>query len=193
MPDPNPAAFAFLANRHSHAAKVFSGPVPDRAALTTILAAATRVPDHGKLEPWRLIVIEAASMARLADLAEARAIELGADAEKIAKGRGQYDLGRLAVVVIASPKASDKIPLAEQLLSAGALCLGIVNAAEAAGWGANWLTGWPAHDAGFTARAFGCGPQETVAGIVHIGTPHPAPVPDRPRPDLARLVTWADR
>lgn len=68
-----------------------------------------------------------------------------------------------------------------------------MNAAEAAGWGANWLSGWPAHDAGFTARAFGCGAGESVAGIVHIGTPHPAPVPDRPRPDLAKLVTWADR
>src|SRR3990167_8753568 len=168
MPDPNPAAYAFL-------------------------AAATRVPDHGKLEPWRLIVIESASMARLADLAEARAIELGGDAEKIAKGRGQYDLGRLAVVVISSPKPSEKIPLAEQVLSAGALCLGIVNAAEAAGWGGKWLSGWPAHDAGLTARAFGWGAGESVAGIVHIGTPHPAPVPDRPRPDLAKLVKWADR
>lgn len=193
MPDPNPAAFAFLAQRRSHAAKLFSGPVPDRAALTAILAAATRVPDHGKLEPWRLIVIEATSMARLADLAEARARDLGYDAEKIAKGRGQYDLGRLAVVVISSPKPSDKVPVAEQVLSAGALCLGIVNAAEAAGWGANWLSGWPSHDAGFAAAAFGCVAGETVAGIVHIGTPHATPAPDRPRPDLGRLVTWADQ
>lgn len=193
MPDPNPAAFAFLSSRQSTPAKLFSGPVPDRAALTAILAAATRVPDHGKLEPWRLIVIEAASMARLADLAEARAVELGGDAEKIAKGRGQFDLGRLAVVVISAPKPSEKIPVAEQVLSAGALCLGIVNAALAAGWGANWLSGWPSHDPAFITRAFGCVAGETVAGIVHIGTPHPAPAPDRPRPDLAKLVTWADR
>jgi nitroreductase len=193
MPVPNPEAFAFLSSRQSTPAKLFSGPVPDTEALTAILAAATRVPDHGKLEPWRLIVIEAASMARLADLAEARARALGGDAEKIAKGRGQYDLGRLAVVVISSPKAHDKVPVAEQVLSAGALCLGIVNAALAAGWGANWLSGWPSHDAEFAARAFGCTAGETVAGIVHIGTPHPAPAPDRPRPDLARLVTWADR
>jgi len=92
--------------------------------------------------------------------------------------------------VISAPKALDRIPEVEQVLSAGALCLGIVNAATAAGWGACWLTGWPAHDAEFRAQAFGCAEGETVAGIVHIGTP-PADAPDRPRPDAARLVSWA--
>lgn len=191
MPSRNDAALAFLTARRSRPAKLFSYPVPDRAQLDEILTAALRVPDHGKLEPWRLLVVQGAAFARLADLAEARAHELGGDAEKVAKGRGQFDLGKLAVVVIASPKASPKIPAVEQLLSAGALCLGIVNAAEAAGWGANWLTGWAAHDPDFAARAFGCQGEETVAGIVHIGTPA-ADGPDRPRPDLARLVTWVD-
>jgi nitroreductase len=191
MPLRNDAALAFLTARRSRPAKLFSLPVPSRDQLTEILTAATRVPDHGKLEPWRLIVVQKAAFRRLADLAEARAGELGGDAEMAAKGRGQYDLGKLAVVVIASPKPSPKIPPVEQLLSAGALCLGIVNAAEAAGWGACWLTGWPAHDATFAARAFGCAEGETVAGIVHIGTP-PEDGPDRPRPDLAKLVSWVD-
>ena len=191
MPARNDAALAFLKARRSRPAKLFSFPVPTRAMLEEILSAATRVPDHGKLEPWRLVVIEGAAFARLADLAEARAMELGGDAEMVAKGRGQYDLGKLAVVVIASPKASPKIPAAEQHASAAALCFGIVNAAEAAGWGAAWLTGWPAHDATFAARAFGCTEGETVAGIVHIATA-PADAPDRPRPDLAQLVTWVD-
>jgi nitroreductase len=190
MPARNPAAFDFLATRRSRPAKLFTGPVPGREALMEILTAALRVPDHGKLEPWRLVVVEKPAFARLADLAQARAVELGGDAEKIAKGRGQYDLGQLAVVVISSPKASEKIPEIEQVLSAGALCLGIVNAATAAGWGACWLTGWPAHDPEFRARAFGCDGAETVAGIVHIGTP-PEDAPDRPRPDVARLVRWA--
>ncbi|MEZ5796515.1 MAG: nitroreductase family protein [Paracoccaceae bacterium] len=185
----NQAALDFLSTRRSRPAKLFGDPVPDRAALEQILTLALRVPDHGKLEPWRLIVLQGAAFARLADLAEARAIELGGDAERIAKGRGQYDLGRLAVVVISSPQPSGKIPPAEQLLSAGALCMNLVTAATAAGWGASWLTGWPAHDAGFCARGFGCAPGETVAGIVHIGTP-PADGPDRPRPDLARRVAW---
>ena len=189
MPARNDAALAFLTTRRSRPAKMFSHPVPDREQLLEILSAATRVPDHGKLEPWRLIVVQGDAFTRLATLAEARAQELGGDAEKIAKGRGQFDAGKLAVVVIASPKPAPKIPAVEQQMSAAALCFGIVNAAEAAGWGACWLTGWPAHDADFAARAFGCGPGETVAGIVHIGTP-PPDAPDRPRPDLARLMTW---
>ena len=191
MPTRNDAAFAFLNSRRSRPAKLFSFPVPTRDQLVEILTAATRVPDHGKLEPWRLVVVQGAAFGRLADLAEARARELGGDEEKIAKGRGQYDLGKLAVVVIASPKPSPKIPPAEQQMSAAALCFGIVNAAEAAGWGANWLTGWPAHDAVFAERAFGCTEGESIAGIVHIGTP-PEDGPDRPRPDLSRIVTWVE-
>jgi len=189
MTPPQPA-FEFLAQRRSYPAKVMTPPVPDRAELLTLLTAATRVPDHGKLEPWRLVVVDRAAMARLADLAEARATDLGGDAEKIAKGRGQFDLGHLAVVVIASPKASDKIPPVEQLLSSGALCFAIVAAAQAAGWGANWLSGWPSHDPKFIAAAFGCTGAETVAGIIHIATAG-SDMPDRPRPDLSRLITWA--
>ncbi|MBK6467676.1 MAG: nitroreductase [Paracoccaceae bacterium] len=193
MPRPNQAALEFLLTRRSRPAKLFTAPVPSPEALDEILAAALRVPDHGKLEPWRLVVVEGAAFARLADLAEARARTLGGDAEKIAKGRGQYDLGRLAVVVISSPKPAEKVPQVEQVLSAGALCMNLVSVASAAGWGACWLTGWPAHDATFRAQAFGCTEGETVAGIVHIGTPPPedAPkdAPDRPRPDLARIVT----
>ena len=189
MPARNQAALDFMLSRRSRPAKLFTGPVPDRAALAEILTAALRVPDHGKLEPWRLIVLQKPAFARIAGLAEARARDLGGDAEKIGKGRGQFDLGQLAVVVISSPKDAPKVPLSEQRLSAGALCLGIVNAAEAAGWGACWLTGWPAHDPVFAAAAFGCTGPETVAGIVHIATP-PPDAPDRPRPDLGRIVTW---
>ena len=191
MPVPNQAVLDYLATRASYPAKVMTGPAPARDQVLAILAAATRVPDHGKLEPWRLVVIEKPAMARLADLAEARARELGGDAEKIEKGRGQFDRGHLAVVVISSPKPVEKIPAVEQLLSAGALCMNIVHAATAAGWGANWLTGWVSHDAVFAARAFGCAAGESVAGIIHIATPA-APVPDRPRPDLSRLVTFAE-
>jgi nitroreductase len=190
MPVPNQAVLDYLSTRASYPAKVMTGPAPERDEVMAILAAATRVPDHGKLEPWRLVVVEKAAMARLANLAEARARELGGDPEKIEKGRGQFDRGHLAVVVIAAPKPVEKIPAVEQLLSAGALCMNIVHAATAAGWGANWLTGWVSHDAVFAARAFGCTEAERVAGIVHIATPA-APVPDRPRPNLARIVSWS--
>ncbi|MFN4129844.1 MAG: nitroreductase [Paracoccaceae bacterium] len=191
MPDPNPAVLDYLANRRSAGAKTFTAPVPDRDQLMQILTLAARVPDHGKLEPWRMIVLDRAAMARLADLAEARARAMGADAEKIEKGRGQFDRGQLAVVVISAPKAAEKVPVAEQLLSAGALCMNVLHAATAAGWGACWLSGWPSHDAAFREQAFGCGPGETVAGIIHIATPGPTMAADRPRPDLSKLVSWA--
>jgi nitroreductase len=93
--------------------------------------------------------------------------------------------------VISSPKVQPKVPEVEQRASAHALCLNLVNAAEALGWGACWLTGWPAHDARWAAAAFGCIAGEQVAGIVHIGTVGPE-APDRPRPDLARVVEWRE-
>ena len=190
MPDPNPAVLSYLASRQSPGAKTFSIPAPDRDTVMQILTLATRVPDHGKLEPWRMIVLDRAAMAGLAELAEARARALNGDAEKIEKGRGQFDRGQLAVVVISSPKANEKVPVAEQVLSAGALCMNILHAATATGWGACWLSGWPSHDAVFREQAFGCATGETVAGIIHIATPAPM-APDRPRPDLAKLVSWA--
>ncbi|NPD15484.1 nitroreductase [Xinfangfangia sp. D13-10-4-6] len=192
MPAKNPEApeaLEFLATRLSQPAKMFTAPVPSHEELAAILQIALRVPDHGKLEPWRLIVLEKPDFIRLADLAEARAKELGADAEKTEKARGQFDRGLMAVAVISSPKISDKIPQAEQVLSAGALCMNLVTVATAAGWGANWLSGWPSHDAVFRARAFGCSAEESVAGIVHIATPARA-FTDRPRPDPARVVQW---
>lgn len=189
MPERNPAALAFLAARRSRPAKQFKAPVPARDELEALLAIATRVPDHGKLEPWRLVVVDREAMGGLADLAEEIARAKGGDAERVAKGRGQYDLGQLAVVVISSPKDAPKVPVFEQQLSAGALCMALVTTAEAAGWGACWLTGWPAHDADFAARAFGCSEAERIVGIVHIATPGNDGM-DRPRPDLDRLVDW---
>ncbi|SEN07794.1 Nitroreductase [Gemmobacter aquatilis] len=189
MLQPNPAALDFLLARRSRPAKTLQLPVPTAEQLAPILTAALRVPDHGKLEPWRLLVLTKPAMARLADMAEARARATGGDDQRIAKGRGQFDQGHLAVVVISSPKAQDKVPDIEQTLSAGAVCLGLVNAAEAAGWGACWLTGWVSHDRGFAEPAFDLAPQERVAGIVHIGTEGPTP-PERPRPDVAALTRW---
>lgn len=189
MSVPDPGAMAFLLSRRSRPLKTLAAPAPDAAALAPILTAALRVPDHGKMEPWRLIVVERAAMARLADLAEARARALGLDAEKTAKGRAQFQESPLAVVVIAAPRPNDKVPEVEQVLSAGAVCLGLVNAALASGWGACWLTGWVSHDRGFTTEAFGLTGDEFVAGIVHIGT-QTTPPPDRPRPDIAARVSW---
>ena len=192
MPDPNPAALDFLRTRRSRPAKTLQGPAPTDDELRPLLEAAARTPDHGKLEPWRFIVIEKTAMPRLADLAQYRGEALGLDAEQISKGRAQFDQGHLAVAVIESPKQSDKIPAIEQTYSAGAVCLALLNAALAAGWGANWLSGWPSHDRGFMTEALHLAPHERIAGLIHIATETSAP-PDRPRPDLAAITTKVTR
>ena len=170
-------------------AKTLTGPVPDRDVLDTLLTAAARSPDHGKLEPWRFIVLEAAALARLAQLAAKRGPALGIEPEKIEKGVAQYANAELAVVVVSAPVASEKIPQIEQVYSAGAVCLALLNAALAAGWGANWLSGWASHDREFVREGLGLDDHENVAGLIHIGTETNTP-PERPRPDLATKTTW---
>ena len=133
MPDPNPAALAFLETRRSRPAKTLTGPVPDRAALKQILTVAARTPDHGKLEPWRFLVLEKPALARLAGTLPAQGEAVGQPPEKIAKAVEEYARAELAVVVVSSPKPSEKIPEIEQTLSAGAVCMQLLNAALAAG------------------------------------------------------------
>lgn len=180
---------AFLRSRRSVPPKLLRPPAPDRAEITRLLEQAARSPDHGKLEPWRFIVLDKRAMPRLADLAANRAEQAGLDPEAVAKARAQFDAGICAVVVVASPKPSPKVPQIEQVLSAGAVCLALVNSALAAGWGAGWLTGWAAHDRGFVETGLGLSAHEFVAGIVHMATA-PGPVADRPRPDIAALTEW---
>ncbi|WP_101067782.1 nitroreductase family protein [Roseovarius salinarum] len=189
MPAPDPAALAFLRNRRSRPAKTLGLPVPTRDALRPLLEAALRTPDYGKLEPWRLIVLERGALQRLGALVADRGAALGRDTDDIAKARRAFDDAHLAVAVVESPVPSDKVPAIEQSYSAGAVCLGLLNAALAAGWGANWLSGWPAHDRGFVETGLGLGSTERVAGIVHIGTETVVP-PDRPRPDMEARTTW---
>lgn len=192
MPVANQAAFDFLLSRRSRPAKTLTLPVPDRDALWPILTAAARSPDHGKLEPWRFIVLERPALVRLAGLADRYARQAGLADDRVEKAVAQFRDGNLAVVVVHVPRAVDKVPAVEQLLSAGAVCLSLLNAALAAGWGANWLTGWAAHDPAFGAEALGLAAGETVAGIVHIGTETAAP-PDRPRPDIAAITRWVSQ
>ena len=191
MPAQNPAALDFLLNRRSRPAKTLTAPVPDRATLETLLTAAARTPDHGKLEPWRFIVLAKPALTRLAAMIPARGAALGIDPEKITKAQAQYADADLAVAVISSPKPSDKIPQIEQVYSAGAVCLALLNAALAAGWGANWLSGWASHDRDFIRDGLGLADHETVAGLIHIGTESSVP-PERPRPDLTTITTWMD-
>ncbi|MGR3290695.1 MAG: nitroreductase family protein [Paracoccaceae bacterium] len=189
MPRPNTAALEFLQTRRSRPAKTLRGPVPTRADLIPILTAGARAPDHGKLEPWRFIVLEDAALSRLATLAKERGEALGIDPEKLIKGVAQYADGLLAIAVIAAPVTSPKVPAVEQLYSTGAVCLSLLNAALAAGWGANWLSGWASHDREFTVRGLGLSETETVAGLIFIGT-ETNPPPERPRPDIDKITSW---
>ena len=189
MPDRNDAALSFLQTRRSRPAKTLTTPVPDRDTVTMLLTTAARTPDHGKLEPWRFIVLERPALQRLADLVPARGRALGLDPEKVTKMVNQFTMGDLAVAVVSSPKSSDKIPDIEQTYSAGAVCLALLNAALAAGWGANWLSGWASHDRTFVADGLALAPHETVAGFIHLGTETNTP-PERPRPDIASITTW---
>ena len=189
MPPKNQAALDFLLTRRSRPAKTLTGPVPDADALQPILTAAARTPDHGKLEPWRFIVLEKAALRRLASDVVLRGSALTLSAEQVAKAKAQYANADLAVVVVSSPVQSEKIPLIEQVYSAGAVCLSMLNAALTAGWGANWLSGWPTHDRVFVEQNFGLTADESVAGIIHIGT-ETNPPPERPRPDLDRITSW---
>jgi len=188
----NPAALDFLLTRRSHPVKTLVLPVPDMAELKTLLTAAVRCPDHGKLEPWRFIVLQKPALERLADLAAAQAVVHEMDAEKTAKARRQFDSGTLAVAVVEICRSAARIPAIEQTYSAGGVCLGLVNAALAAGWGAGWLSGWPTHDRGFVEQGLDLASEERVAGLIYLGTRTATP-PERPRPDVDAITTWMEK
>jgi nitroreductase len=189
MPVPNPAAMEFLLTRRSRPARTLTAPVPTRDQLMPILTAAARVPDHGKLEPWRFIVLEKPALARLAGAARVVGESLGLDPDRVVKGTAQFADADLVVAVIKRPLPTDRIPEVEQTLSAGAVCLTLLQAALASGWGACWLTGWHVADPGFCRDHLGLAQGEWVAGLIHIGTETSVP-PDRPRPDVAAITTW---
>ena len=189
MGECNQEALEFLLERRSRPAKTLVAPGPDKSSLEILITAAARTPDHGKLEPWRFIVLNKETLTKLAAKVSERGHELGCDEDQIAKARKSYDTGPMAVAVVEVQKPSEKIPAIEQTYSAGAVCLSLVNAGLAAGWGANWLTGWLSHDKKFVSETFGLRANERVAGIIYFGTETVTPS-ERPRPNLSEIVTW---
>lgn len=187
----NPAALDFLLCRRSRPYKTLTTPAPDHDALLPLLTAAARVPDHGKLEPWRFVVLSGTAPGRLADLVNRRGTRLGIDPDKIDKAVATFANAPLIIAVVAAPKPSDKVPEIEQLYSAGAACLSLLNAALASGWGANWLSDWPSHDRAFLNDGLNLAAHETIAGFIHIGTETSQP-PERPRPDIDTITEWVD-
>ena len=178
-----------LLTRRSVAARWLGEPGPTKAEIDTLLTIATRVPDHGRLAPWRFILIQGDARQRLGDIQAAffQADNPEAEPEKVATERSRFSHAPLVVAVVSSVKPSPKIPESEQVLSAGAVCMNLLHAAKALGYGAVWLSGWSSFDRR-VLDALGLAPHERIAGYIHIGTSTELPT-ERPRPVLAEIVS----
>jgi nitroreductase len=182
-------AIDLLKTRRSFKAIELAGPAPSAAEIDTLLTVASRVPDHGKLTPWRFIVFEGeARHAAGAAIAAAYSVKYPeAKPEHIEAERGRLARAPLVVAVVSRAGSHVKIPEWEQVLSAGAAAMNLVLAAHALGYGASWITEWYAYDRS-VLDALGLAPHERIAGFVHIGRP-PGHPEDRPRPPLSEIVT----
>ncbi|CAN5845878.1 nitroreductase [soil metagenome] len=180
---------ALLATRRSGKPRDLVAPGPDDAQLATLLEIAARTPDHGKLAPWRFVVVPADRRAALSDL-----IITAYRAERPQAARLEIEaLDQFArqaptlVVVLSAPKVESHIPIWEQELSDGAACMNLLHAVHASGFAGGWLTGWPAYSES-VRDAFGAAP-EKIAGFVFIGTPS-RPLEERPRPESDKIVRY---
>jgi nitroreductase len=183
---PAPSVLSFLERRRSAPAQTLAAPGPGGEELDRLLTLAVRVPDHGKLAPWRFVVLAGEAKAEFVTRVEAVA-QRRPDAEKATGALVKLRRPPVSVVVVSRPTPGHKIPVWEQELSAGAVCMNLLNAALAAGWGANWITDWYSEDEE-TLALLGVGEGERVAGFLHLGTPAEPPL-ERVRPELAPLVT----
>ena len=177
---------ALLATRRSGKPREMVPPGPDAEQLRAVLSAAMRVPDHGKLSPWRFVVIEdrEAFAAMLQDAF--RAARGAADSNDVGAIDEFARQAPTLVAVLSTPVEPSKIPLWEQQLSAGAACMNLVTAAAAHGFVAGWITGWAAYD-NHVRDALGGGPADRIAGFVFIGSPGRA-LEERPRPIYEEMV-----
>lgn len=180
----------YLASRRSIPAFQMGEPGPSKGEVEEMLKLASRVPDHGKLAPWRFIVYRGEERARIS--AELKTMALAAkpdlSEEMIKVEETRLTRAPVVVAVVSTAAPHFKIPEWEQLMSAGAVCLNLLMAANALGYASNWLTEWFAFD----ERAYpllGVKPGEKLAGFIHIGTAMVPPT-ERPRPELAEIVTW---
>ncbi|MEP1933268.1 MAG: nitroreductase [Roseibium sp.] len=189
----SPETLQFLRKRRSHPAVTMSAPGPDDAELADLLTIAARVPDHGKIAPWRFIVYSQANGEdigkALLDLYEGQAGSL--DAAQKEKELTRFTRAPVIVGVVSSAADHPKIPVWEQQLSVGAVCMNLITAAAAAGYASQWLTEWYSFD-DEASRFLGTRIGERFAGFIHIGTATQSPV-ERPRPDVTEITSnWMD-
>ena len=180
----------YLATRRSIPAFQMGGPGPGTAEIEEMLKLASRVPDHGKLAPWRFIVFRGEERVRIsAELAKmALAAKPDLTEEMIKVENTRLTRAPVVVAVVSTAAPHFKVPEWEQVMSAGAVCLNLLMAANAHGYASNWLTEWYAFDEKAYAL-LGVQPGEKIAGFIHIGTPQVPPT-ERSRPELADIVTW---
>lgn len=186
MPD-SPALQALDARR-SLPARQLGEPGPDPDTLLRMLASAVRVPDHGKLVPFRFLRIAGDARHTLGAFLAQRSRERDPHAAEaqIEKDRLRFSHAPLIISVIARPQPNPKVPEQEQLMTAGCVCFALLQAAQAMGFGAQWLTAWMAFDPAVHAH-LGLTDGERIAGFIHIGTPR-TQAPERDRPDPATLL-----
>ncbi len=183
---------AQLATRRSVPAKQLQAPGPDHATVLQMLRAAVRVPDHGKRTPWRFLRISGDARHALGAALASRTLQRdpGAGDGAIDKDRHRFSHAPVVIAVIARLGEDSKIPETERMASASCVCFALLQAAQACGFGAQWLTGWPAYD-DVIRKLLGLSEEERIAGFIHIGTPQ-RDVPERDRPDPADLlVDWS--
>lgn len=178
-----------LLDRRSVPAKQLDEPAPDAATMQRILASAVRVPDHGKRVPFRFVRIAGGTRAALGAFLAERSLQRDPDAGEgaVEKDRNRFNHAPLVLAVVAQLGPDEKIPEAERFATAACVCFGLLQAAQAEGFGAQWLTGWPAYDRTVLDR-LGLDEDEQIAGFIHIGTPR-LDAPERDRPDPASLLT----
>lgn len=178
-----------LLSRRSVKAKDMIGPAPDKKTLETILTAATRVPDHGKLSPWRYIVLMGDARQKLGDaIAHGLKVEQEASPKIIEKMQDYGTQAPVCIIAVYSPSNRRPIPEWEQQLSMGASIMNLITATHAAGFVAQWLTGWAAFSP-TVASELGLSAQEKIAGFIFLGSQATTPS-ERPRPKLDEIVQW---
>jgi nitroreductase len=184
-----PDALELLKARRSVKPIEMTGPGPDAGELETLLTIGSRVPDHGKLAPWRFIVFEGDARKAAGEVVARRfaAEHPGATADQLAFERNRLTRAPLVIAVVSRAAPHIKIPEWEQQLSAGAAAMALVMAAHALGFVASWITEWYAYDRA-VLDALGLAPHERIAGFVHVGRATRAPE-DRDRPKLADIVS----
>lgn len=182
----------FMLARKSAPIPELNEPAPSDEEIRTMLTIASRVPDHGRLAPWRFVLYRGAARDRIGEMLAARAEEREGP---LTDGRRQQELARfsrapLVIGVVSVPRENPKIPQWEMFLSGGAAAMNLVIAANALGYGTNWITNWYSDDEE-GRRILGLAPQERVVGFVHIGT-FSGDAPERPRPDVDTLYSeWS--